>query len=430
MSDQFLSPLSISVVAPAIVNAHRHLGATFSLPHSSPNTEELLLWRQISLADIIVQSWQADRELVATLLQISPTVLTARSAGKTSKSIRQAAAFIESASAANKRLRRWSQAVQAMSWSQSQLLQVMEEVEPMISLAVETVEQMAWAAVGSYQLLTKMLSRRFAAGAPKWAADIVQGVVTPDSQQVDDWAQGMAIEVWLERWGHRADFELELSTPRLTELDLAWWPRGNRGMSWNSQQAQNHSRNATEQALAKAGWLHRASLQKQIALTRQALATHGEARDALALTLAATRRWCLAAAAEGKQGDRIHNSDEVFLLELEEIKQMLTGEWHHRRFVEAQISDRAPRLMTPAVTASSPLGIVDAPSVEAAVSLSRPEALSSLQAGSTALAPRTSALWTPFFLQATGVILTESSFLSHGAAVARGGGFPCVLNSR
>lgn len=431
MSDSTLSPLSISVLMPAILAAHRRLRNTLSLPPSpSALGKTLFTWRRNSLADIILQSWQADPQRLATLLQHSPSSLTAMPGGKTKKMLRVAVILLEAAPAKNQRLQHWAEGVQVMSWSQSQLLQVMEEVEPMIALAIETVEEMAWAALGSYLLLTKTLARWFAADAPEWAMNLVLGVETPDSQQVDDLAQRMSVSAWQERWGHRADFELELASPRLAELDLSWWPQTSASVAWSPQQAQQRSHEAQERAVAKAGWLQRSSLQKQIMLARQALAAYGEAQDSLAKTLAATRRWCLAAAAEGREGDRIHEPDEVFRLELEEIKQMMTGEWHHRRFVESQITTRVPEIVDSPSTRSTPLRIVDSPSLDGATPLSRPEAISPLEAGSVALVERTSALWTPLFLRAGGVVISKGSFLAHGAAVARGGGVPLLVSTR
>jgi hypothetical protein len=49
---------------------------------------------------------------------------------------------------------------------------------------------------------------------------------------------------------------------------------------------------------------------------------------ALALVWAGTRRWALAAAKEAIADGRLESPDEVFFFELEEIKEMMTGEWN------------------------------------------------------------------------------------------------------
>jgi hypothetical protein len=52
------------------------------------------------------------------------------------------------------------------------------------------------------------------------------------------------------------------------------------------------------------------------------------ALHSLAYIWAGTRSWASAAAREAMVDKRLHNTDEVFLFELEEIKEMMTGEWN------------------------------------------------------------------------------------------------------
>ena len=71
-------------------------------------------------------------------------------------------------------------------------------------------------------------------------------------------------------------------------------------------------------------------------LLQHAAALHrvqSRALHALAWVMAGTRRWVLAAAHEAMADQRLRSQDEIFFFELEEIKQMMTGEWN--------VSDRA-----------------------------------------------------------------------------------------
>ena len=60
----------------------------------------------------------------------------------------------------------------------------------------------------------------------------------------------------------------------------------------------------------------------------QLLALQSRALHAFAYILEGTRRWALAAAREAMLDERLRQEDEVFFFELEEIKQMMTGEWN------------------------------------------------------------------------------------------------------
>jgi hypothetical protein len=44
--------------------------------------------------------------------------------------------------------------------------------------------------------------------------------------------------------------------------------------------------------------------------------------------MAAARHWALGAAQEAVNDDRLTAQEDVFLLELEELKQLMTGEWN------------------------------------------------------------------------------------------------------
>jgi hypothetical protein len=73
-----------------------------------------------------------------------------------------------------------------------------------------------------------------------------------------------------------------------------------------------------------------------------------KAGHALAYTLAATRRWALAAGHEAMADKRLLTATDAFLYELEELKEMMTGEWNvsDRDEIQAVAAQRRTQLAT------------------------------------------------------------------------------------
>ena len=60
----------------------------------------------------------------------------------------------------------------------------------------------------------------------------------------------------------------------------------------------------------------------------------------MVIVAAAARYWVSGAANEALADGRLQSPDEVFLLELEELKQMMTGEWSNVSQVRPLIEER------------------------------------------------------------------------------------------
>jgi pyruvate,water dikinase len=75
---------------------------------------------------------------------------------------------------------------------------------------------------------------------------------------------------------------------------------------------------------------------------RQLLLLQSQALHAFAHVFAGTRRWAVAAAGEAMADERLQAVDDVFFFELEEVKQMMTGEWNisARREIQATCEKR------------------------------------------------------------------------------------------
>ncbi len=75
---------------------------------------------------------------------------------------------------------------------------------------------------------------------------------------------------------------------------------------------------------------------------RRWLTVREGARVGLAWVMTATRGWVLAAGREATRDGRLQHPADAFLLELEEIKQMMTGEWSDPARVQGVLQQRRP----------------------------------------------------------------------------------------
>lgn len=139
-------------------------------------------------------------------------------------------------------------------------------------------------------------------------------------------ALSAALADFLARYGHRALGEGESRRPRWAEAPqpvlaaLLACAQGQPKQPALTAAAQEKLLGAFG-SRQKAG---RALLQRAADLHRlQSRALH-----AFTWVLAGTRRWALAAAREAMTDQRLRSQDEIFFFELEEIKQMMTGEWN------------------------------------------------------------------------------------------------------
>lgn len=167
----------------------------------------------------------------------------------------------------------------------------------------------------------KQLALLQKANAAEWHRFAGEGEQPSDTLQE-------GVRAYLAAYGHRAAFEGEMAHPRLSEdaglllvalLAQAESPTAPAKRSPNEQvqalltMLPASARKQGEQSLHKLGELYKL----------QSSALH-----ALMYVWAGTRTWALAAAREAMVDKRLHDTSEAFLFELEEIKQMMTGEWN------------------------------------------------------------------------------------------------------
>ncbi len=431
---QQLTPFSQSILFPAIKDAlHR------AALHEGVRNVEMTFKETATSDDIYVllammttAVWGTSPTVAGDLFGVVTPQVEAR--GKMGQGIKSAQRTLEDFPQAYGRMKRWSEWVFASEWSQAQLLQVMEEIEPMVKEAMTWMNRLAIAAVGSYAHLGDLIAK-FEQDDVKLQAlhlGLMAGLETPDGQLIGELEVGISAQKLQEHFGHLApSHPCEIALPRIGENVHAFIGDQSppESMMWDLSRAQGREMAAMTQANARVGFLRRAGLRKAITVTRGALAAHAKARDGLAHVLAATRHWAQAAAGEGLANGRIHSLDEIFMLEIEEIKQMMTGEWHSRNHVEPLIAQRRstspPRNDAPFLS-RTPLGVAGQPVQGYLKPLPTPEAVAK-PSGFIALTSGWTPAWWRVILMAEGVVETDGNLLSWIASVARMGDLPALV---
>ncbi len=429
-----LTPFSQSVLHPAIENALGRL--TRELNFSSPPDSSNPIHEQGPrpfLAELTWVTWGGSAPEIGRLLGVDPPVSSRK--GKPGQGMKQTQVALLDFANAYVRLRRWAEWVFASEWSQAQLLQVMEEVEPRVAEALYWVYALAVAAAGSYHHLGFLLSKKekTPARAEAMRLGIVSGLETPDSRFLHCLALGKPVEELREAFGHLPLApEGEIALPRVMDApdNLLETPPVE---VWNWDQGRAQKRRAEEEkrAIAQAGMLGRSGMKKAIDLTQRTLTAHAQAREGLAYVLAAARHWALAAAEEGASDGRIHHPDEIFMLEIEEIKQMMTGEWHSRAHVDSLIeARRTAHEATSATDAAhgNPLGVAGYDTEGVLVQFQSPAELSrGIPPGFMALAGNWHPGWWQVALKAEGLIDRGGHVLNWLASIARSGNLPALI---
>ncbi|RME43277.1 MAG: hypothetical protein D6791_15835 [Chloroflexi bacterium] len=426
-----MSVLSRSIVAPAASAALVELAASYNL---FPNpTSELTLGFSSetgALAWLTASAWGGEPSTIQRLLNCNvalPPVGEAKA--DEIKIARQQLASLEKSVP---RLHSWAERVAGLSWNQANLLQVMEEIEPVVATAVRHAMASAVTAVGAYARLLALVEPIVPKVRGSLALDVVAGVDTPAGRMVDDLLT-LERATWQRRYGYQAVSDpYELAGPRLAELESVPWQEICRGpVAWEPARAQQAGERALAEAQAAVGFLQRRRLKAVAEITRAALAAHARIRDALARVLAATRRWSIAAAEDALKDGRLRARSEIFRLELEEVKQILTGEWHSRGKVAPALERRREDSAQAVETSSScrPLGIAGGAACGEMVLLSRPEEVEGLGEGLVAVIPEAGAVWAPVYLKAAGVVCKHGNWLGLGAELGRYGGITTMVGS-
>lgn len=249
---------------------------------------------------------------------------------------RQAAAIGE-APGLQTRLARWSAWVQGLKWTQADLLQVMEELEPHATVALQTyflVRSALNAAAGAFEA-------RLGECLPELSAETrasltlgVDGLPSISSAEAILHAATLPASdparlATLARVGHRGPGEIRLDAQRWLDAPQLLSHLADQGQPrWTPAGAAAERQRAlstVERSLSGSQFRQVAGLLESLVA---ALRAADVVWDALTLVMAAAQRWAGAAAREALAAGLISRPADVLYLELEELKQVATGEWH------------------------------------------------------------------------------------------------------
>lgn len=284
---------------------------------------------------------------------------------------------LEQAPAQLAAIERWAERTQSTSWRQATLLQVMEEIEPKTEAALAVQESLRTAL-----LVCRCSIETWAQRGPLAPAELLVGLEDGDVDAAYDYAlwqlgeaadrnpgwrtatpsdglhslpEGLrrAVESMLSSYGRWAAQPLEAASPRWAETPQALLATATARLTTG---AAPRDPEVVKRQRAEAG----AALGKHLGLRGRHpfLATFDQmqrlaellvaSRKVVVTVMAMARRWALAAAAEAMADGRLAGQDDVFLLELEELKQMMTGEWVHPERVLALVEQRRTEQATAA----------------------------------------------------------------------------------
>ncbi len=287
-------------------------------------------------------------------------------------------AYSASLPAMTEKARTWYIKTLEVRWSQAEVLQVMEEIERVgaesMALFLAARHNLEWLTARVLADLTghDQIERSRALLLINNALCTMQGLVEfeiadavaamgetlHDPEQIA-WLKHEAAAHWqeglpgkqandrfadfLDRFGHRAMHEGEMAQPRWHEDPTLVL----RGLLVCAEHLSRHpaklpAGGSTQKLIDHLSEPLRKQGQQMVAKMRDLHYLQSRALHALAYIWAGTRRWALAAAAEAMADGRLTQPDDVFFFELEEIKQMMTGEWNlsSREEIQATAAER------------------------------------------------------------------------------------------
>jgi hypothetical protein len=255
------------------------------------------------------------------------------------------------------RLARWLAWVQGLKWTQADVLQVMEELEPHAVSALN-IYFLTRAALNAADA---KLRARLAEWLPGISPDLLAGLyLAVDDLPSVQTALNVAAAAQLP-----ADSPERLATlarcgyagPDGIRPDARRWGEAE-GLLESISSLQDGSarlaaalaarREAERGVRARLNEGQARQFDELLARAREAMRAADVAWDGMVMLMAAAQRWAGAAAREALLAGLIARPDDVLFLELEELKQVATGEWHAGRSGEAQ-AEVARRMAAPAV---------------------------------------------------------------------------------
>lgn len=316
--------------------------------------------REAELASIDPVTYQLDGVPFPVTKVEKGGFLAGLKAGRNERKLEQfVEAMLRDSEGSDGRARQWYEKTGDLRWTQAEILQVMEEIEPaavepllwfvavrqaillhlnrLMRMAAQpptvTLEQIDQALSGTAGVLEAEIATRLAAMAsglsPSQRALLAEAKGEAAQAALAQAGPTKELESFLKEFGHRSHTVAEAAEPRWSEsteilAQLIAMPPVSPAIG--NAKSIDSLLSATDSRDRKAAQDHIAALGKLLPLQSRAL-------QALSYVVAGARLWALAAGREAMTDSRLLQLDDVFFYELEEIKEMMTGEWN--------ISDRA-----------------------------------------------------------------------------------------
>ena len=342
-----------------------------------------------------------DQQPLALAKWEKPGLLASIKVGRNRKKIEQLLeTYRQQISTVIQKATAWYSKTQELRWTQADILQIMEEVER-VSIPSFTIffaarhnleliyNRLLWAlqARHPFPANAALLSQAFhdvdgiyearmavdyltlGAMAAADQATVAWLVADHSADRNDNWQTTIpnqtfatAVAAFLQAYGHRAPAVGEISQARWQEEPALLFTELRTYVQKSAPAPKVKATAFDLQRLVEAAAPdQRKIVQQQVQQARQLLRLQSQALDAFAYILAGTRRWALAAAKEAQGDQRLLQTEDVFFFHLEEVKQMMTGEWNisSRQAIHKTCEERKAAYARWAATGAAPLLIGD-----------------------------------------------------------------------
>jgi len=348
----------------------------------------------------------------------------------------QVDAVAQEADGLNLRLAEWFAFVQRLRWTQADLLQVMEELEPRAQTILQAYFALRASLSAAQAEVEARLTDWLPGCPPQTILHLYAGLDGLPSVEVayalaalrNASNQDAAVQNFLARYGHRGPGEMRPDARRWREhadlaMQLAALP-----LAHDVEAARAARQAAEEWVLGRLDGNQRRQFEPLLARARRLCRAVDVAWDGLARVMAAAQLWLRAVAAVAVSAGLIADAAEVSFLELEELKQVATGEWHggrSERVREEVVQRRADLAACPDEPSRPPLAASPGTTSGPAFRL-EPPGDAVLLPGAVVLTRVAAPGDAPYWLSAAAVIDAAGDPWAPGMIVARALAVPAV----
>src|SRR5262245_31495678 len=327
--------------------------------------------------------------------------------------------------------------------------------ESAASLAAELVTGLGDMSSAEHSYRLWELSR-LARQSPQVMSFLAQGAWHTWHKALAGTAFADAWQTFLDTFGHRALYEVEMANPRwreqpdyLFEVLAAYANLPQEHAPFDPQEQARRRQTAERQVLQHLGSWRRVWFRTVLRRAQEFSRLRENSKSHLVQLIDVGRLMALRAAHFLVQDGLLESPEAVFFLEAEEMLAALRGamasETVQHLILQRHLARQRNAMLQPPelFVGEQPIyaegllpqgtvlsGLPSSPGRVMGVArvLRSPQEGTRLQAGDILVAPSTDPGWTPLFLLAAGLVVETGGYLSHGAIVAREYGIPAVLN--